>query len=44
MQIAKDSKAGKSYPSMGITQQGTEMGNAETIEVQKGDTTHHYVI
>ena len=33
MQIAKDSKAGKSYPSMGITQQGTEMGNAETIEV-----------
>ena len=33
MQIAKDSKAGMSYPSMGVPQEGTEIGNAETIEV-----------
>ena len=33
MQIAKDSKAGLNYPSNGITEEGTEIGNSETIEV-----------
>ena len=33
MQIAKDSKAVLNYPSNGITEEGTEIGNSETIEV-----------